>query len=73
MKYLVLFLSMFVSYAHAVNDRNEPTIVGYDTYSFVTETCIDGVLYLVKNQSITVKYNRDSTVATCQPVKEKTE
>ena len=73
MKYFVLFLMLFASTAHAYENPSVPSIVKYDTYSYITETCIDGVLYLIKGQGITVKYNRDSTVATCQPVKEKTE
>ena len=65
MKYLVLFMALLfgISTASAQDGKNTP--VENDSYSTQTQTCIDGVLYIIFHGRITVKYNRDSTVALC--------
>ena len=63
MKYLLLLAVVFLAGCDNPNITGMPSLgPGFN------QQCVNGVVYIVRGQGISVKFNRNGTVATCGEV-----
>lgn len=53
-----------IKYFNNSSDSEQPKVKGFVQITY-TKTCIDGVVYLIADSGLGVKFNRDGKIETC--------